>query len=74
MINNLRGELFNYPIDIQYFVALKVSERNAKGAQKGMRVPTLKKERSRNAFLKFEERPMPWNFKKSQFSLQNYMI
>ena len=42
MINNLRGELFNYPIDIQYFVALKVSERNAKGTQKGTRVPDLK--------------------------------
>ena len=49
-INNLTEELFKYLIDIQYFVTLKVSERNAKGTQKGTRVPTLKKERSRNAF------------------------
>ena len=50
LFDNLSDEFFKYPIDIQYFVALKFSERNAKGTQEGTRVPTLKKERSRNAF------------------------
>ena len=49
-INNLTEELLKYPIDVKYSVSLKVSERNAKGTQKGTRVPTLEKERSRNAF------------------------
>ena len=35
------------------FWDIKNSKRNAKGTEKGTRVPTLEKERSRNAFLIF---------------------